>query len=68
MVEGVDCTMPCVNRTYNKYRRNRKGKYDLSNLPGAAGPQGTCQTTRIQIGEDGKCQGYVNWNTLMEAT
>jgi hypothetical protein len=36
MVEGVDCQMPCVQRTYNKYRLNKKGKYELSKLQGAA--------------------------------
>jgi hypothetical protein len=64
MVEGVDCCMPCAQRSYNKYRVNRKGKYELSKLPGAGGPNGTCHETRIQIGKDGICQSFMHWDTL----
>jgi hypothetical protein len=64
MVKGVDCAMQCANRSYNKYRQNKKGKYELSKLPGAAGPRGTCQNTRIMIGPDGKCKGFIHWDTL----
>jgi hypothetical protein len=69
MVEGVDCSAPCKNRSYNKYRWNqRKGRYELSKLPGAGGGQGTCQADRATITADHKCMTFEHWETLSGRT
>ena len=66
MPEGVTCKAECVFRSYNKYRQKKDGGYELSKLPGAGGPQGTCRHgTMIHIDVLGMCQEYQDWDLLL---
>ena len=74
---SVECSAPCVYRSYNKYRKLKfDSTYELSTLPGAIGPKGTCQHgTMIKI--DGvrllfkgniipMCRSFEHWDTLSQ--
>lgn len=69
MPEGVCCSASCTFRSYNKFRQKKDGGYELSKLPGAGGPQGTCRHgTMIHIDSIGMCREFEDWDTVLTKT